>query len=187
MGIYIFIPVILPTILNGKYLSEIQITRDFIVLIFKEQDKVVERIEIAKVDIVSVKIDVEIERGQYQKNPLCQVNLYVIIKLLDGRIVTNCKIRNSKQKELFEKWIEEKKARITDRKELERFFNTMEKSIETLTCSPQFIETRNYSFIFDFITCEQFLPNCILNIKTNNFKIKKEIEYYKKYEKRMSK
>lgn len=62
LGVDILIPVILPSVHNKKYFSEMQISHDFIFLIFKIQDKIVERIEIAKTDIASVKIDVDIKK-----------------------------------------------------------------------------------------------------------------------------
>lgn len=184
LGVDIFIPVILPSVHNEKYLSEIQITQDFIFLIFKIQDKVVKKIEIIKTDIESVKIDLNIKKEHHEKNPPYNVCLSIMITLFNGEKITNCECNDLQHKMKLESWVEEGKAQIKDKKKLEHFLNTVENRIEELIYTPQFLETRNYSFIFDFLVCEQILPNCKLNIKTSNPRIQEEIEYYKKYGKR---
>lgn len=185
LGVDIFIPVILPFVHNKKYFSEMQISHDFIFLIFKIQDKIVERIEIAKTDIASVKIDVDIKKEYYDQNNSCSVYLTLLIKLFNGEEITNCyKASNYKNSELLDKWAEEQIEKTKDKEKQKRIKEIIEKFNNT-NIVPQWIESGNYSFIFDFITCEQSLPNCELNIKTCNPKIKKEIEHYKKYGKRI--
>ena len=187
-----------------KYLSEIIFTRDFIFFIYKVQNKIVERkeIEVALIEFFKIEIEVEKPIGAI----LTHSYLAILVKLINGEKITNCQNFDSlfqkkhasrieeieNQREDMDETIRKKRISgscedytkyITKKKnliELLEFYQKMQDDVYLMKTPV----SGGYNFLFDFIAYESIIHKCELEIKTNKYSLKKEIDYYKKYGRR---
>ena len=198
--LFLFTSVLVFFVANEKirYLSDIYVSQNHIILVYRIQDKIVEEVRIKKSEIDLFKVDakVRLEKNVKEKTQSIKSFLKVIVKLNNGKIYSN--------RELFDFELEDEEENEFNIEQLEQTISKIENPtmkadmmrdfdfiLENMEKIPKG-ETNyvnmlsNYSFLFDFISCEQIIPNFEFNMDIKHPMIIYEIDFYRRYGKRRS-
>lgn len=180
-----------------KYLSDIYVSKEHIFLIYRIQDKIVEEVKIKKseIDLFRVDAKVRLEKNPKEKTQSIQSFLRVIVKLNNGKIYSN--------RELFDFELDDEKENEFNIEQFEQAIPKLENPslkaemmrnkdfiLENMEKIPKREKNYvnmfgNYSYLFDFISCEQIIPNFEFNMDIRHPMVSADLDFYRRYGKRL--